>query len=228
MHSGDNGGHLAASTAITVLVAVAVALLCAAAYAVFSNPHSHEGRQRKAGIRNGFGLAGGILLGVVLMGTLVMGAGIAFFGVESSRVSKTLALLLAAVSLGCIMLLVQRWAKHFVGGVGYGVLNGLVMTSSGHLLNNPTIPIRRSVALTMTGLCLISAVVCRRFMRNYQLNWVDKVALIAWLLAFTVMANVEKYGLIAFTIGCAGLVIAWLYSRSQHQPHPLRSTKVSV
>jgi hypothetical protein len=228
MRSGDNGGQLAAATALIVLVAVAVALLCAAAYAVFSNPHSHEGRQRKTKIRNGFGLAGGILLGVVLMGTLVVGAGIAFFGVESSRVSKTPAFLLAAVSLVCITLLVQRWAKHFAGWVGYGVLNGLIMTSSGHLLNNPTIPIRRSVALTMTGLCLISAVVCRRFMRNYQLNWVDKVALVAWLLAFTVMANVEKYGLIAFTIGCAGLVIAWLYTRSHHRPHTLRSTKVTV
>jgi hypothetical protein len=156
---------------VFILLAVFAALVVAAGYALFGNPHTDKGKKRKQEVVNGFRLTGGFLLGFVLMGTLVVGAGVAFFGLQASRLSsKPLAFDLALLSLACIALMVQRWAKYFPGWIGYGVLNGLLVASSGHLVNNPAIPVRRSLALAMTGLCFVSALVCLRFTEAYRLN----------------------------------------------------------
>ncbi len=60
-----------------------------------------------------------------------------------------------------------------------------------------------------------------RFGKGYKLNAVDKTALPAWVLAFAIGANTERYMLPALTLGCAGLVIAFFYHRNRN-PH-LRS-----
>lgn len=196
---------------LLILSAVVLAVVGAAAYALIGKPRSAKGRKQKREIISGFQIAGGILLGGVLMGALVIGTGIALFGIESLRVSRPAALILAVASLGTIMIMMQRWAKYFPGWIAYGVLSGLIMTSTGHLLNNPSIPVERSVALTMTGLSFVTAAVCLRFTKDYALNVVDRIALTVWVLCFTVGANAKQYGLAAFGVGCAGLVVAWLY-----------------
>jgi hypothetical protein len=52
----------------------------------------------------------------------------------------------------------------------------LMMASSGHLLNNPAIPVRRSFALTMAGLCFVTVFVTRRFTKSYKLHLAEKLA----------------------------------------------------
>jgi len=115
--------------------------------------------------------------------------------------------------------MIERWAKYFAGWIGYGVFNGLAMVASGHLVNYPTIPVSRSLALAMTGLTLVSALECLRLTRTYRLNWVDRVALLTWVMALAVAANSERFGLVAFTTSCVGLAIAWLYSRRVRHPN---------
>ena len=171
---------------------------------------------------NGFRLAGGLLLGMALMGGLVVCTGVAFGTVESSRVSRPAAFPIALGSLVLITVMVQRWAKYFAGWIGFSVFNALIVASSGHVLNNPSIPVAHWLALSLAALFFISALVSLRFTKNYTLNLLDKVALITWVLAFTLAANVEKLVLAATSLGCAALVTAWWYHRAtgHSRAHP--------
>jgi hypothetical protein len=68
----------AARAAVTFLVLLGASLLCAALYAVFGRPSGQKGKERKRELINGFGLAGGIVLGFLLMTALVGSSAIAF------------------------------------------------------------------------------------------------------------------------------------------------------
>jgi hypothetical protein len=117
--------------------------------------------------------------------------------------------------------MVQRWAKHFAGWIAWGILNSLIMASSGHLLNNPAIPIKRSLALTMAGLCFVTVLVTRQFTRTYKLHLAEKFALIAWIVGFALAVNVEQFSVPALAMGTFALVIVWLlhHSKSRRLTH---------
>lgn len=209
--------------AITFLLVVAAELIFAAFYAMYGKPATAAGRERKQHVVDGFRIAGGLLLGFVLVGTFVVAVGVGFFGARLdpaplSFSSRPLAFGLAAVSLTFITLLVGRWAKYLGGWIGYGALNGLLMATSGHLLNNPLIPVRRSSALSMTGIAVLSAFLCRRFTEDYELSLVDKIAVVGWVVCFAIAANVEKYGLLAIALAGVGLFLAWLHHRLTTRP----------
>jgi hypothetical protein len=138
--------------AVAALVLVATALVGAGLYALFGKPSSHDGKQRKQHVIHGFELGGGIVLGTILMGSLVGCSQIAFGIVESGRLSRIAALFIALASLGLILSMIRHWAKHFAGWVGYGVLNGLGMASTGHLVNNPSILVPRWWSISGTVL----------------------------------------------------------------------------
>jgi hypothetical protein len=217
--SSDVGEILALSS----LLLVAGGLVFAAFYAVYGKPATAEGKKRKQHVVNGFRMGGGILLGFVLVGTFVEAVGVGFFGATVGSAplsfsSKALVWGLAAVSLMSITLMAQRWAKYVGGWIGYGALNGLLMVSSGHLLNNPAIPVRRSWGLMMTGIAIASALVCLRFTEDYELSLVDKIAVVGWVVCFAVAANVERYGLAAFALAGVGLVLAWFHHRLLNRP----------
>jgi hypothetical protein len=196
---------------VVVLSLLAAALVSAAVYAVVARPSTREAQNRKQQIVNGFRLAGGLLLGFVLVGLIVASVGVGVFGNPARFSSKPLAFGIAAVTLTLIAALAQRWAKYLGGWLGYGALNGLIMASSGHLLNNPAVPVRRLWALAMTAVALLTALVCLRFTKDYKLNLVDRTALVAWVVCFAVAVNVERYGFAALTVGCMGIAFAWLY-----------------
>jgi hypothetical protein len=200
-----------------VLVLIVLALICAGLYALCGKPSSRNGKKRKQEVMNGFRLAVGFLLGILLVGGLVAGTGEAFGTMTGTRLAalpRWGALVVALMSLGLIAALTQRWAKYFTGWVGYGILKALMSASSGHLPNNPNVPIARSFALIMAALFFVSAFVSLRFTKDYKLGLLDKAALIVWVLGFTVGATAEKYGLVGVSTGCGALVIAWLYYRA--------------
>lgn len=202
-----------------ILLALIVALVFAAFYALFGHPSSSKGRKRKQEVRNGFRLAAGILLGFVLMGTLVGCAGIAFGSVNSTRMSRPVAGVIAVSALILIGLMVQWWAKYFAGWIIWGVVNSLIMASSGHLLNNPAIPVSRPLALTMAGLCAVTVFACLRFTKSYKLHTADKLALMTWILAFTWAANAQRFGIAALSVGSLVLMLAWWLDRNKtHRP----------
>ncbi len=210
--------------AVAALVLVAAALVGAGLYAFFGKPTSHGGKQRKQHVVHGFQLGGGIVLGIILMGSLVECSQVAFGIVEPGRLSRTAALFIGIASLLLIFSMIRHWAKHFAGWVGYSVLNGLGMASTGHLLSNPSILVPRWWSISATALMFTSALVSVRFVKNYTLNTVDKTALITWLLAFTFAVDVgsthafyrEPLGLGAMFVGTLALVAALLYHHATH------------
>lgn len=217
----------AAIIAVAALVLVATALVGAGLYALFGKPSSPDGKQRKQHVIHGFELGGGIVLGIVLMGSLVVCSRIAFGIVESGRLSRIAALLIALASLGLILSMISHWAKHFAGWVGYSVLNGLRMVSTGHLVNNPSILVPRWWSISATVLMFTGALVSVRFVKNYTLNVVDKTALMTWLLAFIFAVDIESthafyhepLGLGAMFVGTLALFAAWLYHRATRHHH---------
>jgi hypothetical protein len=210
--------------AVAALVLVVAALVGAGLYAAFGKPTSHDGKQRKQHVIHGFQLGGGIVLGIILMGSLVAFSQIAFGIVESGRLSRAVALFIALASLLLIFSMIRHWAKHFAGWVGYSVLNGLRMASTGHLVNNASILVPRWWSISATVLMFTSAFVSVRFVKNYTLNAIDKAALMTWLLAFTFAVDVEStpalyhepLGLGAMFVGTLALVAALLYHRATH------------
>jgi hypothetical protein len=218
----------------TGLSLVAAALLCAGLYALFGKPSTHEAKKRKQHIVHGFEIGGGIILGIILTAGLVGGSQIAFGIVESPLVvSRGAGLLIAIAAFLLILRLVRLWAKYFTGWVGYSVLNGLLMVSSGHLPNNPAILVPRWWSISATVLAFVSALACVRFTKTNSLNRVDKAALMFWVLAFTVAIDVDsthaayrkQFGLAAMLLGCAGLLMAWFYDRGMHNHKRHRATK---
>jgi len=220
-----------AVVALAALVLVATGLVGAGLYALFGKPTKHEGKQRQQHVIHGFQLGGGIVLGIILMGSLVACSQIAFGIVESGRFSRTAAFFIAVASLLLIFSMIRYWAKHFGGWVGYSVLNGLLVVSTGHLVNNPSILVPRWWSISTTLLMLTSALVSLRFVKNDTLNAVDKTALMTWLLAFTLAVDVESthgyyhewLGLGAMFVGTLALVTALLYHRAAHH-HPVSKT----
>jgi len=217
---------IAASAAVTFLVLLGAALVCAALYAVFGEPSSQKGKKRKRELINGFGLACGIVLGFLLMTALVGSSAIAFGIVQSTKLSRGVAFFIALVAVALIFSMIQRWAKYFAGWIGYSVLNGLLMVSSGHSLNNASILVPRWWSVSMTALAFVSAYVCLRFHKAYALNALDKAALITWILAFTFAVNVPGpahrqlvWTLVAMCVGCLALVLAWWYQPGARHDH---------
>ncbi|MCU1308942.1 MAG: hypothetical protein JWO20_67 [Candidatus Angelobacter sp.] len=179
-------------------------------------------KEQKLQVISGFQLAGGILLGWALIGCLIVGCGAAFGTIRQSNLSSLSRPGAFAVALGSfvlISLMVQRWAKYFAGWVGYGVLNSLTMAFSGHALNNRSIPVNRWLALSMALMFFTSSVACLRFTKSYELNLLDKCAVLFWILAVTFAVNSElakrpELGSIALAISCLVLLAAWFYQRS--------------
>jgi hypothetical protein len=213
-----------ATTALLILALIAAALVSTAFYALFGKPSSSLGKKRQQEMINGFWIAGGILLGFVLMGSLVAFVGIAFGAASTSlHVSRVFAGVIAVSALGVIGLMVQRWAKYFVGWIAWGFLNSLIMAGSGHLLNNPTIPVKHSLALTMAALCFATVLVTRHFTEAYQLDLTEKLALMAWIVGFALAANVETFSIPALAAGTFALAIAWWLHRSKSRRRSSRN-----
>jgi hypothetical protein len=170
--SGEIDSNSARAAAFFLIV-ITIALACTALYAIFGRPTSRAGKARKQQVVSGFQLAGGVLLGFALMTALVGSTSVAFGELHHSRLSRPTALGIALVSLAIIFSMIQRWAKYFAGWIGYSVLNRLLMLSSGHLVNNPSISVPRWWSLFAIALALISAVTCLRFSGMYKLTGLD-------------------------------------------------------
>jgi hypothetical protein len=201
-----------AAAAILVLTLIGAALVYAAFYALFGKPSTAQGEKRRREVINGFQLAGGILLGLVLMSTLIAFTAAAFKA--NSQGWRIFAGVAAVSELIVIGLMVQWWAKYFGGFIAWGILNSLIMASSGHLLNNPSIPVKRSMALIMAGLCLVSVLVTLRFTKAYKLHWTEKFALLSWIEGFAVAASIERFSIPALATGTFALVLTWWWHRS--------------
>ena len=215
-----NTNVTSATAAMIVLVLISAAVVCAALYGLFGKPSSHKGKKRQQEIINGFRLAGGVLLGFFLMTALVFGAEIAFFG-GSPRVSRPVAGLIAVVAFASMALMVQRWANYFAGFVVWGVYNSIIVAMIGHQPSNPSISVSRFYALATGAIYLVSVLPTLRFTKAYTLRLADKMALMAWVLAFTGVVLFPRASLAIMAVGAAALVVAWwlYYSGQRRHSH---------
>jgi len=149
------------------------------------------------------------------MTCLVHGAYITVFG-GSPRISRPVAALIAVTAFGIIAVMVRRWARYFAGWVIWGVYNSILVATSGHAMNNPSVPVSRPYALAVGAVYLFSVLPAVRFAKKYTLNVADKIALMLWILAFTGAALFPKVSLEILSAGSGALVVAWWLSRSSH------------
>ncbi len=225
-----DGGALVAMCA---LAATALALLCAGLYALFGKPCTKEGKQRKYHVVHGFQVGGGIVLGIILMAGVLGGSQTALGVVSEPRMSRWEGLFAMLFAFVLVFLLIRWWAKYFAGWIGYGIWNGLLMISTGHLINNPFIVVPRWWSISTTALIFVSALVCVRFTKTDVLSRIDKVSLMFWLVMFTVAVDIDSthvsyrqpIGSAAIALGCLALVLAWLHDRRvglHHRHHTAR------
>ena len=132
-------------------------------------------------------------------------------------------------------LMIDAWAKYFAGWAGYSMLNGLLMLTSGHLVNNPSIPVPRWWSLSAIAMAVVTALCCARFTDKYRLTLLDKSALMAWLLAFVLAVSAENgqtvrhhvAGAAIMWVGCVAVVIAWAVNRRRsHKQGRIRIDRV--
>jgi hypothetical protein len=217
----QTGDEKLVGVALGFLFVISFGLVCVGLFALFGRPRSHRAKKLREEVTSGFQLGGGIVIGFVLMTALVGSSSVALGITHSPRISRTAAIVITFVSIVLIASMIQRWAKYFVGWIGYSVLNGLLMISSGHLVNNPSIPVPRWYSVSATALLLASALSCLRFTKDYKLNALDKSAVMAWVLAFTTAICAgsgsspyrQAVGLATICTGCGALVVAWLFQK---------------
>jgi len=201
---------------VLILAPIAATLIWAGLYALFGKPRSQKGKKRRQEVINGFRLAGGILLGLGLMVCVVGGAGTSLGtmqGTRFSRLGKLGSGALALASFALIAAMVQRWAKYFAGWIVYSVVNALIMASTGHLLNNPAIPVSRTAALIMAGLFTLQVWTTKHFTKDYKLHSIEKVALLLWVLGFTWAVLSPRFAVLSMSIASAALGAAWWHRR---------------
>jgi hypothetical protein len=98
----------------------------------------------------------------------------------------------------------------------WGVYNSIIVATSGHAMNNPSVPVSRPYALAAGAVYLFSVLPTVRLTKKYTLNVADKIALMVWILAFTAAALFPKVSLEILSAGSVALVVAWWLGRSDH------------
>jgi hypothetical protein len=107
-------------------------------------------------------------------------AGVVIAAGATSR-PKPIGWLLIVIGVSGAVALVGRWARILPGVFGPAVLNGLIILSDGHALNQPNAPVPRWEALVMIALMLLGAITTAPFLDgNVRLE--DKIgALGIWV-----------------------------------------------
>jgi len=171
----------------------------------------------------------GMLLGFVVLGFFVDGVATVFFPSEHSRLIGW-AFLLGSSALMVITL--HRWIKYLAVLFGYGALNGIVLTVSGHLTGSPSIPVSRPMGLLATAFCIAGAALSFTF-KERTLHPIDRIAALVLVFGFAYGAvyDADRSGavrgavpheLVSFVlmgIGLCALFVAWAYDRFRRQRH---------
>lgn len=118
--------------------------------------------------------------------------------------------ILLAVALLISYLTMQQWIKALPGLLGYGVLNGIIMMSTGHLVNNSSHPVPLSESTVMTIFAAGSAVFASKI-ASRQLTRVDRAALVGVVLSVLLGIANDNYTVWCFVcvFGLLGIAANW-------------------
>jgi FtsH-binding integral membrane protein len=96
---------------------------------------------------------------------------------------KSLGWITFIAGYGLAVWTVPRWARILPGVFGPAALNGIIILSTGHALNQPTVPFPRWQALIFTILMIIGSLTTTPFMKK-GLSRTDQIACIGLLSCF--------------------------------------------
>jgi|GEM_PF-4388084 len=166
---------------------------------------------------------GNILLIIFCIGLFLNGVSYTFFTGEHSRI---LGLIFLAISSTILFVTMDKWVNIVPGIMGYGVLIGIIMTVSGHLLNNRNIPVSRMEGL-FTVFFAISGTVLSLTFTNRPLKMIDRVGLMGFVFCIAIgmgydsdMAGksitpvpLSHFSMISLGIALCTLLFTWLVNR---------------
>ena len=165
---------------------------------------------RRAEIGRGFRLAGAwLFFGVWLC--LIFG-GLGTLASSSARFPPIVGWLALALAAVIALVTMDRWVKVLPVFLAYGVLNGLFMVATGHLVNDSSkgIPRGTAVALTLLG---VGSALFGATLRSRRLTKVDRVALSAVVVSLVGGLVNERFTLWSFGLMFCSLAIAWWADR---------------
>ena len=181
-------------------------------------------------VKSGLRLAGLTLVFLGIAGLFFVGVDYLFFPADHSRV---LGLVFLVISASVMVLTMNRWLTPLAGLLALAVLNGMLSTSTGHLLANPTQPMSRLDALYVTTFFAASAALAST-LRGRQLNIVERVAVLAFVFSLALLMAYDgtrhrpgapldgtDFTLMGISLCC--LLVAWGYDRlRRRRGHNLR------
>jgi hypothetical protein len=115
----------------------------------------------------------------------------------------------------------KYWVKILPGILGCATLNAISGTISGHVLNQPSIPVDRLTAgLATIGLGL-SAFLAMTF-RDRPLTIVDRIACLGIFACFAIIFSPSKQQMLGLVGIVICTVVAWAVERRRHAHHTAR------
>lgn len=156
-------------------------------------------------VASGFRLAGLIVLACVA-GILFAWGGL----VVSREAAGSLLMGWVAIAIAFVILVLnlQGWAKMLPGFLVLAAFNAVIMAASGHVLNNPSAQVSRSMALGSAIAFAVAAVVSAQF-DSRRLSLLDRVVLVAYI-GFILLGLVSGRVLVSFSLGTVVLAVPWL------------------
>lgn len=181
-------------------------------------------------VKSGFRLVALIIIGFVIAGMFFGGVMRLYFLGEVDRSSwsgqhaAVVGLVFLIASVPIMFVTMNRWLKVMAGFLGLAVVNGLISLGTGHVLANPTMPISRLYALSLT-LFFAAASVLAGKMKNRKLSVVDRILVMAFLVSLGILIsfqgqreltksepfNSAYFILMGIALGC--LLVAWGHDR---------------
>jgi hypothetical protein len=117
---------------------------------------------------------------LVIAGLFVAGVLYVFFPGDHSPILGSVFL---AISVPVMFLEASRWVRALPGILGLAILNGLISFSTGHAINDPSLPVSRLNIMTLILSFAICAVLSDK-LRRQELVMLDRLALIVFAFSF--------------------------------------------
>jgi hypothetical protein len=163
-------------------------------------------------VKNGFRTAG-YWLSFMAWLALVFGS-IGTVSTSPARFPPIIGWIAMVVAAGIAVVTMERWVRVLPGFLAYGVVNGLYMIETGHLVNHPSRTIARSTAVVITilgaGAALVSIPLASR-----KPTWLDRVAALGVFAALVLGLVDERLTTWSFGAMFGCLTIAWWIGRPQ-------------
>jgi len=106
----------------------------------------------------------------------------------------------------------KYWARTLPGILGLATLNGLMVTVSGHALNQPRVPVDRLTA-TLVTLGLGLSTMLARTLKSRPLTIADRIACLGILASFAIVFSPSRLQMVGLISIVVFTFLAWAVER---------------